>query len=90
MVSKEQAEEMAKQLIPQYLKDCQPDTNLDAGNALASLILVAGVGMVTNVGYYEAVYRLNEMVALIEKRMVGMEFIYPGRELNKKPDLTGI
>lgn len=75
MVSQEQAEEMAKQLIQQYLNDCQLDTNQDAGKALMKLMSVAGVLMVATVGYDEAVDRMYSTAAFVEKKLVGVKFV---------------
>lgn len=75
MVSQEKAEEMAKQLIQQYLNDCQLDATQDAGKALMKLMSVAGVLMVATVGYDEAVDRMYSTAAFIEKKMVGVKFV---------------
>ncbi|HDS1207851.1 MULTISPECIES: hypothetical protein [Shewanella] len=74
MISQEEAEELAKKFIQDYLNKCQLDTTKDAGNALMKLCSVAGVMMVATVGYDDAVIRMHGTAAFIENKMRGVKF----------------
>lgn len=69
MVTQQEAEELARKSIQEYLKSCNPVTVKDAGNALMKLFSVAGVTMVSAVGYEEAVARMLGTADFIAKSM---------------------
>lgn len=75
MVSQQQAEELAKKHLQEYLNACGLDTTQDAGNALMKMCSVAGVMMVATVGYDDAVQRMYGTAEFVEKKMVGVKFI---------------
>lgn len=74
MVSQQEAEQLAKKHIQDYLNACKLDTTQDAGNALMKLCSVAGVLMVATVGYEDAVNRMEGTAAFIAKTMHGVQF----------------
>lgn len=71
MVTQQQAEDLAKEHIQNYLNACKLDTTQDAGNALMKLCSVAGLMMCATVGYREAVERLDGTARFIERSEVG-------------------
>lgn len=75
MVSSEKASELAKELIENYLNQCQLDVNSDAANALMSLVAAAGVVMVASVGFEEGIDRLCVAVAAVQKKTAGVKFV---------------
>ena len=74
MVTQQEAEELARKHMQDYLNACGLETVEDAGNALMKLCSVAGVMMVATVGYEDAVARLEGTAAFIAKKMRGVQF----------------
>lgn len=74
MVTQQEAEELAKKHMQDYLNACGLDTVADAGNALMKLCSVAGVMLCATVGYDEAVARLYATAQFIEGRMHNTKF----------------
>lgn len=71
MVTKSQAEALAKSAVKNYFNDCNLQTVEDFGNALMLLISVAGFSMCIIVGQEEALVRLNFIVECIEQQNFG-------------------
>lgn len=76
MVSSDKAAELAKQLIENYLNQCQLDVNSDAADALMNLVAASGVVMVATVGFDEGMARLFSTVALVEKKTAYVKFAH--------------
>lgn len=74
MVSSEKCAELAKQLIENYLNQCQLDVNSDAAVALMNLVAASGVVMVATVGVDEGMARLFATVDLVEKKTAYVKF----------------
>lgn len=74
MVTQQEAEELAKRHMQDYLNACSLNTAADAGNALMKLCSVAGVALCATVGYDEAVARLYATAQFIERRMHNTKF----------------
>ncbi|BDA14075.1 hypothetical protein KAM339_026160 [Aeromonas caviae] len=74
MVTQQEAEELAKKHLQEYLNECKLDTTSDAGNALMKLMSVAGVIMVATVGYEDAVQRMYGTTKFIENKMSSVKF----------------
>ena len=74
MVTQQEAEELAKRHMQDYLNACSLNTVADAGNALMKMCSVAGVALCATVGYDEAVARLYVTAQFIERRMHNTKF----------------
>lgn len=74
MVSSEKAAELAKQLIENYLNQCQLATNEDAAVVLMNLVAASGVVMVATVGFDEGMARLFATVDLVERKTAYVKF----------------
>lgn len=71
-VSPQQAEELAKKAVGDYLNACHMKDRDGLGNALMKLVSVAGVLMAANEGREIAAQRLEGTAAFIRK--VGPQF----------------
>lgn len=59
MITPQEAETLARDLVQQYLTACKLDRQEQAGDALMKLVSVCGVAMCATVGQREAVARLE-------------------------------
>lgn len=71
MVTSQEAEQLARKCVQDYLNACGLNTVEDAGNALMKLCSVAGVMMVATVGHADAVARLEGTASYIANSMGG-------------------
>lgn len=74
MVSSEKAAELAKQLIENYLNQCQLAATEDAAVVLMNLVAASGVVMVATVGFDEGMARLFATVDLVERKTAYLKF----------------
>ena len=83
MVTQQQAEDLAKKHLEDYLTACGPNTVEDTGNVLMKLCSVAGVMMVAAVGHDDAVKRLQAVASFISKIMHDVQYHQDNKGKNR-------
>ena len=74
MITQEDAENLARKHVTDYVNSCNCDTNEDAANVLMKLLSVCGVSMVALVGYSDAVDRMQGTTDFIAEKLSNFEF----------------
>lgn len=71
MISPKAAEDLAQQVMQDYVKACGCDTTQDVANVLMKLASMCGLGMCATVGQVEAVSRLQGTTDYIANTQAG-------------------